>query len=250
MKRGRPRNDLRDIDLHPDHLVDTDGMLQRAKRQLSSSLEEPSGKLRRLRTTAEALRTTAEARYETAPSARELRAATHEVVRDAAVSSSSEVRLIVQAANEELDIMADEVAEAGATLARAAAHGTAQAVSAVQDVQAQAASAVQGIQAHGAAMEKLATESIQAGTQQAVTAVRASLWGAMSYLQPRLTAQLPKSLTWAAAGALGCYAAPQAPKQAARPLSVAPRAAKPAVATLALEAEENVCPQGGARFAA
>ena len=51
------------------------GMLQRAKRHassslesLSSSLEEPSTKLRRLRSTAEA-------RYESAPSARELRAA-------------------------------------------------------------------------------------------------------------------------------------------------------------------------------
>ena len=49
------------------------GMLQRAKRHassslesLSSSLEEPSSKLRRLRSTAEA-------RYESAPSARELR---------------------------------------------------------------------------------------------------------------------------------------------------------------------------------
>ena len=39
-------------------------------------------------------------------------------------------------------------------------------------------------------MEQLATESLQAGTQQAVTAVRAGLWGAMSLLQPRLTAQV------------------------------------------------------------
>ena len=73
---------------------------------------------------------------------------------------------------------------------------------------------------------------------------------------------MPKSLTWAAAsssawaaaGALGCRAAapgaapPQAAKQAARPLPPAPQAAsKPAVATLALEAEENACPQAAAR---
>ena len=205
MKRGRPRDEMRDIDLHPDHLAAadeaTDGMLQRAKRHassslesLSSSLDEPSGKLRRLRTTAETLRTSAEARYETAPSARELRAATREVVRDnvsiAAGATASEVRLLVRAANEELDLMADEVAEVARQadlVARNAAHRTAQAASAVQ---AQAASAVQGIQAHGAAMEQLAAESLQAGTQQAVTAVRAGLWGAMSLLQPRLTAQV------------------------------------------------------------
>ena len=209
MKRGRPRDEMRDLDLHPDHMNDdaadegeaADGMLQRAKRHassslesLSSSLDEPSGKLRRLRTTAETLRTSAEARYETAPSARELRAATREVVRDnvsiAAGATASEVRLLVRAANEELDLMADEVAEVARQadlVARKAAHRTAQAASAVQ---AQAASAVQGIQAHGAAMEQLAAESLQAGTQQAVTAVRASLWGAMSLLQPRLTAQV------------------------------------------------------------
>ena len=209
MKRGRPRDEMRDLDLHPDHMNDdaadegeaADGMLQRAKRHassslesLSSSLDEPSGKLRRLRTTAETLRTSAEARYETAPSARELRAATREVVRDnvsiAAGATASEVRLLVRAANEELDLMADEVAEVARQadlVARNAAHRTAQAASAVQ---AQAASAVQGIQAHGAAMEQLATESLQAGTQQAVTAVRAGLWGAMSLLQPRLTAQV------------------------------------------------------------
>ena len=78
-----------------------------------------------------------------------------------------------------------------------------------------------------------------------------------------LTAQMPKNLTWAAAcsntwaaaGALGCRAAapgaapPQAAKQAARPVPSAPQAAvaKPAVATLALEAEENACPQAAAR---
>ena len=212
MKRGRPRDEMRDLDLHPDHMNDdaadkdeaADGMLQRAKRHassslesLSSSLDEPSGKLRRLRTTAETLRTSAEARYETAPSARELRAATREVVRDnvsiAAGATASEVRLLVRAANEELDLMADEVADVARQadlVARKAAHRTAQAASAVQ---AQAASAVQGIQAHGAAMEQLATESLQAGTQQAVTAVRAGLWGAMSLLQPRLTAQVLSS---------------------------------------------------------
>ena len=87
MKRGWPRDEMRDLDLHPDHLAAADaeaapGMLQRAKRHassslesLSSSLEEPSSKLRRLRSTAEA-------RYESAPSARELRAATREAVRD------------------------------------------------------------------------------------------------------------------------------------------------------------------------
>eukprot|EP00964_Phaeocystis_antarctica_P085463 scaffold53978_cov63-Phaeocystis_antarctica.AAC.5 len=171
MKRGRPRDEMRDLDLHPDHMNDdaadedeaADGMLQRAKRHassslesLSSSLEEPSGKLRRLRTTAETLRTRAEARYETAPSARELRAATREVVRDnvsiAAGATASEVRLLVRAANEELDLMADEVAEVARKadlVARKAAHRTAQAASAVQ---AQAASAVQGIQAHGEAL--------------------------------------------------------------------------------------------------
>ena len=149
MKRGWPRDEMRDLDLHPDHLAAADaeaapGMLQRAKRHassslesLSSSLEEPSSKLRRLRSTAEA-------RYESAPSARELRAATREAVRDhvsmAAGATTSEARLFVRAANEEFDLMADEVAE----VARKAARRTAQAASAVQ---AQAASAMQGIQA-------------------------------------------------------------------------------------------------------
>ena len=156
MKRGWPRDEMRDLDLHPDHLAAADaeaapGMLQRAKRHassslesLSSSLEEPSSKLRRLRSTAEA-------RYESAPSARELRAATREAVRDhvsmAAGATASEARLIVRAANEEFDLMADEVAEVARKVdraARKAARRTAQAASAVQ---AQAASAMQGIQA-------------------------------------------------------------------------------------------------------
>ena len=189
MKRGWPRDEMRDLDLHPDHLAAADaeaapGMLQRAKRHassslesLSSSLEEPSSKLRRLRSTAEA-------RYESAPSARELRAATREAVRDhvslAAGATASEARetffpvhshnllvhdssyylltylpvrvlrqarLFVRAANEEFDLMADEVAEVARKAdraARKAARRTAQAASAVQ---AQAASAMQGIQA-------------------------------------------------------------------------------------------------------
>ena len=160
MKRGWPRDEMRDLDLHPDHLAaaslaaadaSTAGMLQRAKRHassslesLSSSLEEPSSKLRRLRSTAEA-------RYESAPSARELRAATREAVRDhvsmAAGATASEARLLVRAANEEFDLMADEVAEVPRKVdraARKAARRTAQAASAVQ---AQAASAIQGIQA-------------------------------------------------------------------------------------------------------
>ena len=159
MKRGWPRDEMRDLDLHPDHLAAADaeaapGMLQRAKRHassslesLSSSLEEPSSKLRRLRSTAEA-------RYESAPSARELRAATREAVRDhvsmAAGATTSEARLFVRAANEEFDLMADEVAEVARKAdraARKAARRTAQAASAVQ---AQAASAMQGIQARTA----------------------------------------------------------------------------------------------------
>ena len=65
----------------------------------------------------------------------------------AAGATASEARLIVRAANEEFDLMADEVAEVARKAdraARKAARRTAQAASAVQ---AQAASAMQGIQA-------------------------------------------------------------------------------------------------------
>lgn len=260
MKRARPRHEIRDIDLHPDHVAEADapdGMLQRAKRQLSSSLEEPS--IRRLRTTAESLRTTAEARYEAAPSAREVRAATRVAVRDHAWVAAGAAASAVKTANEEFDLMADEVAEVGATIARVAAHRTAQAASAVQGAHAHAASAVKGMHAHGAAQLAAAEQLAAAGTEQAVTAVRASLWGAMSYLQPRLT--------WATAGVLGFRAATQAATQAATlaatqaamlaarsaPAAPSPPGTKivvaPAVATLALEAE-NTCPQESERFVA
>eukprot|EP00320_Phaeocystis_rex_P009510 CAMPEP_0119056666 /NCGR_PEP_ID=MMETSP1178-20130426/1281_1 /TAXON_ID=33656 /ORGANISM="unid sp, Strain CCMP2000" /LENGTH=228 /DNA_ID=CAMNT_0007037415 /DNA_START=58 /DNA_END=744 /DNA_ORIENTATION=+ len=226
----RARHEIRDLDLHPDHIASAsgdaaDGMLRRAKRQLSSSLEEQSGKLWRLRTTAEA-------HYENAPSARELRAATREAVRDNASIAAGAAVSAVQAVDEELDLIADEVAE----IARAAAQRTAAVAGAVQ---AQAASAVHGIQAHGAAMEKLAA----AGTGFAVSAARAGLRGAISYLQPRLT--------WANVGNLGLraapLAAPLAAKLGARPAPVL-AAAKHAVATLALD--ENSCPHTDAHFAA
>ena len=66
---------------------------------------------------------------------------------------------VVEAANEELTILADEVAAAGST------------------AQAHAVSAVQGLQAHGVATQQMVEAKIEAVKEQAVTAAKASLWG-------------------------------------------------------------------------
>ena len=68
---------------------------------------------------------------------------------------------------------------------------------------------------------------IEAVKEQAVTAAKATLWGAMSYLKPRVD--------WSMQGYLGWSAAPQ-------PKPAAPKA-KPAVATLSLVSEVNMNPQ-------
>ena len=208
-KRGAGGSSFRDLDLHPDFVPSPAavGPMARAKRQLQSAgLEDPSAKLRRLKTTAEAK---AAEVYEAAPSARELRAATREVVRERAQTLHGVACTVVEAANEELTILADEVAAAGST------------------AQAHAVSAVQGLHAHSVATQQMVEAKIEAVKEQAVTAAKATLWGAMSYLKPRVD--------WSMQGYLGWSAAPQ-------PKPAAPKA-KPAVATLSLVSEVNMNPK-------
>lgn len=190
----------RDMDLHPDYAAEP--VVQRAKRQLSASVEEHSAKLRRLRSTAEAK---AYEVYDQAPSARELRATTREALREKTAA-------VVNEFSDELAMLADEV-HAASTAVKAAG----------STVAAASVGLANGLHAHGVAQKQLVEAKVEAVKEQAVTAVKAGVWSAMSYLQPRVS--------WS----MGCALGFRAPAPAPVPAPVPKRAAEPAVGTLVVE---------------
>jgi len=156
---------VRDIDLHPD--ADA-GILRRAKRQLSESLDDPSCKLGRVKAAAEAFATDA-------PSARALRAAK----REAAASCAA----MAQRAAETVEAAALDVDQRLLNIEDAVGDAVDMGVEAVS---ARAAAAVQSMHAHAVAAEQVIEQGVSTLQEQAVSAARASLWTAMSYV-PRIT---------------------------------------------------------------
>ena len=171
---------MRDMDLHPDYQQES-GM-QRAKRQLSTSLEEPTRKLRRMKEVADEtyanapsakdLRAAAKESYANAPSAREVRAVASERVKSAkakALLTADELAMKAVQAAPELGVVAER------TVARAEA-----VVASVSELQA---SALQ----HGAKMEGMVQAGVDALADKATQVARSTMLGAVNYLTPRLT---------------------------------------------------------------
>ena len=199
--RSSRTNSMRDIDLHPDANVRSSpfgspGMVQRAKRGLNASLEEPTRKLQRAKDAAVAL--SAEV-----PSARKLRAVAREgvlsqaqslqdaaamaarVATDRATQASHAIEAFEDAADEQLKVVEDAV-EAG-----------------VEQLQAHATSAMRSVHEQAVILEQAVEAGVNALQEKASTAVTGAIWGAMSYMAPRLK--------WSSLGALGLRAEPVAP---------------------------------------
>ena len=161
---------MRDIDLHPDaHIAKngSPGIVQRAKRGLHEGIEDRSRKLQRAK----------DAAQEGAQSLHDAAAAAAQVAAEKVAEASRKIGDFEDTADERLRAVEDAV---GAT---------------VGVLQAQAANALQSVHEQAATLEQAVEAGVNTLQENVSTAVYGAVWGAMSYMAPRLK--------WSSYGSIG-----------------------------------------------